>query len=75
MLYNYKRAETKTMVEGEDEYESYLGLAFADLINSKDKPAEEMVGEVVMTSDGTVYIRQYEKKRNEDGNGSKIEKQ
>ena len=72
---NYKRAETKTMVEGEDEYESYLGLAFADLINSKDKPVEEMLGETVLTDDGTAYIRQYEKKRNEDGNESKKKKQ
>lgn len=60
---NYKRAETKMLVKGEEEYVSYLFMAIIDLMNSKDKPVEEMLGETVLTDDGTAYIRQYEKKK------------
>lgn len=35
-------------------------LAIVDLINSKDKSVDEMLGELVLTDDGTAYIRDTE---------------
>lgn len=57
---NYKNATTKQIIESEQEYEGYLGLAFLNLIDSKDKPVEDMLGELILTKDGTAYIQDME---------------
>lgn len=57
---NYKSANTQKLIESEQEYEAYLGFAILDLINSKDKPVDEMLGEIILTKDGTAYIQDME---------------
>lgn len=57
---NYKSAKTKQLIENEKDYEAYLYLAILDLIDSKDKSTEEMLGEVVLSNDGTAWVRDME---------------
>lgn len=57
---NYKSANTQKLIESEQEYEAYLGFAILDLINSKDKSVDEMLGEIILTKDGTAYIQDME---------------
>ncbi len=57
---NYKSAKTKQLIENEKDYEAYLYLAILDLIDSKDKSTEEMLGEEVLSNDGTAWIRKME---------------
>ena len=40
----------------------YLYSVILNLINSKDKPVDEMLGELVLTEDGTAYIRNNQNK-------------
>lgn len=48
---NYKNATTQEIIENEVDYEEYLYLAIVDLIFSKDKSVEEMLGELKLTYD------------------------
>lgn len=57
---NYKKASTQELIENEEDYEEYLYLSIVDLINSKDKSVDEMLGELVLTDDGTAYLRNTE---------------
>lgn len=57
---NYKNASTRQLIENENDYEEYLYSAIVDLVNSKDKSVEEMLGEIILTDDGTAYIRDME---------------
>lgn len=57
---NYKNAKTEKLIESKKEYEAYLRMAILDLINSKDKLVDEMLGEIILTKDGTAYIQDME---------------
>lgn len=61
---NYKHASTKQFIENENDYEEYLYSAIVDLMDSKDKPVEEMLGEAVLTDDGTLWVRSTENEVN-----------
>ncbi len=56
---NYENAETQQIVENEQEYNDYLQAVFLDLIQSKDKPVEEMYGMAIL-SDGNLWVRDHE---------------
>lgn len=48
---NYKNAETKKLTHDEKEYNDYLHTAILDLINTKDKRVEEMLGDIILTNE------------------------
>lgn len=62
IIVNYKKASTKELIQNEEDYEVYLYSVILNLINSKDKPVDEMLGELVLTEDGTAYIRNNQNK-------------
>lgn len=56
---NYKNAETQKIIYNEQEYDSYLHAVILDLINSKNKPIDEMFGSVIL-SNNQLWIRDEE---------------
>lgn len=53
---NYKNAKTQEFVENRQKHEMYLYVAILNLMESKDKPIDEMLGTTILTKDGTLYL-------------------
>ncbi len=53
---NYKNAKTTKLTHNEKEYNDYLHSAILELINTKDKHVEEMLGDVIL-SNGNLWRR------------------
>lgn len=53
---NYDNAVTQQVIHSEQDYNDYLYAAILDLINSKDKPIEEMYGDAILSNEN-LWIR------------------